>query len=56
MLELFQSGEVLAAHYARVGAQPAISRARDLEDLDERLIRRHPELRAGKPIALNLAR
>lgn len=44
-------GDALAAHYSRVGSRPAISRARDLDDLDERLIRHHPELRAGKPIA-----
>ena len=44
-------GEALADHYARVGARPAIARTRDLEDLDERLIRVHPELRAGRPIA-----
>ena len=43
-------GEALAAHYARVGARPAIARARTLDDLDERLLRHHPELRAGKPI------
>ncbi len=43
-------GEVLAAHYERVGARPAIARTRELDDLDERLQRFHPELRAGKPI------
>ena len=43
-------GEALAGHYARVGARPAIARTRELEDLDERLQRFHPELRAGKPI------
>lgn len=43
-------GEALAAHYARVGARPAIARTRELDDLDARLIRYHPELRAGKPI------
>ena len=43
-------GEALAAHYGRVGARPAIARTRELEDLDERLQRFHPELRAGKPI------
>ncbi len=37
-------------HYARVGARPAIARTRELDDLDERLQRHHPELRAGKPI------
>jgi glutathione S-transferase len=44
-------GPVLAAHYARVGARPAVARARELDDLDERLQRHHPELRGGKPIA-----
>jgi len=44
-------GEALAAHYARVGARPAIARTRALDDLDERLIRHHPELRAGTPLA-----
>ncbi len=38
------------AHYARVGARPAIARTRALDDLDERLLRHHPELRGGKPI------
>ncbi|MFN8221816.1 MAG: glutathione S-transferase family protein [Gaiellales bacterium] len=42
-------GDAVQAHYARVGARPAIARARDLDDLDERLIRYHPELRGGKP-------
>jgi glutathione S-transferase len=42
-------GEALAAHYERVGARPAIARTRELDDLDERLQRYHPELRAGKP-------
>jgi len=43
-------GEQLAAHYERVGARPAIVRTRALDDLDERLPRYHPELRAGVPI------
>ena len=43
-------GEQLAAHYERVGARPAIARARELDGLDERLLRYHPELRAGQPI------
>jgi glutathione S-transferase len=43
-------GEHVAAHYARVGARPAIARTRELDDLDERLQRHHPELRAGKPV------
>ena len=37
-------------HFAHVGARPAIARARELDDLDERLLRHHPELRAGRPI------
>ena len=43
-------GDQLAAHYERVGARPAIARTRELDDLDERLLRYHPELRAGKPV------
>jgi glutathione S-transferase len=43
-------GEALVAHYERVGARPAIAAARALDDLDERLLRFHPDLRAGKPI------
>ena len=43
-------GPNLAAHYERVGARPAISRARALDDLDERLLRYHPDLRAGQPV------
>jgi hypothetical protein len=44
-------GDAVAAHFERVGARPAIARARELDDLDARLIRYHPELRAGKPVA-----
>jgi glutathione S-transferase len=43
-------GPALEAHFGRVGARPAVERARDLDDLDERLLRHHPALRAGKPI------
>ena len=43
-------GEALAAHYARVGARPAIARTRQLDDLDERLLRYHPESRGGRPL------
>ena len=43
-------GEQLAGHFERVGARPAIARARELDDLDERLLRYHPELRAGQPV------
>ena len=42
-------GDAVQAHYARVGARPAIERARLLDDLDERQLRVHPELRGGKP-------
>jgi glutathione S-transferase len=43
-------GEAVQSHYARVGARPAIARTRELDDLDERLVRHHPELRGGKPV------
>jgi glutathione S-transferase len=43
-------GAALEDHFARVAARPAIGRARALDDLDERLLRHHPELRAGKPL------
>jgi len=43
-------GAAVEAHYARVGARPAVARARELDDLDERLLRHHPELRAGTRI------
>ena len=43
-------GDAVQAHYARVGARPAIARARQLDDLDERLLRHHPELRGGKRV------
>ena len=43
-------GPAVASHYARVGALPGVARARELDDLDERLIRFHPELRGGKPL------
>jgi glutathione S-transferase len=43
-------GERVREHYRRVGERPAVARTRALEDLDERLIRYHPELRAGRPI------
>jgi glutathione S-transferase len=43
-------GPAVQAHYGRVGARPAVARARHLDDLDERLLRHHPELRGGKPI------
>jgi len=48
--DLTLGGPRLADHYERVGALPGVVRARALDDLDERLIRVHPELRAGQPI------
>jgi glutathione S-transferase len=47
---LVLGGDAVAAHFARVGARPAIARTRELDDLDERLLRHHPELRAGKRV------
>ena len=43
-------GAALDAHYARVGARPAIARTRELDDLDEHLMRHNPNLRGGEPI------
>ena len=43
-------GPAVADHYARVGALPGVVRARELDDLDERLMRYHPELRGGQPL------
>ena len=43
-------GDAVADHYARVGALPGVVRARELDDLDERLIRFNPGLRGGKPL------
>ena len=43
-------GDAVQAHLARVGARPAIVRARELDDLDESFQRHHPELRGGKPV------
>jgi glutathione S-transferase len=43
-------GGAVQDHYARVGARPAITRARELDDLDERLLRYHPELRGGQRV------
>jgi glutathione S-transferase len=43
-------GAAVDDHYERVGGRPAIVRTRELDDLDERLQRHHPELRAGRPI------
>jgi glutathione S-transferase len=47
---LVVGGDAVQAHYARVGARPAIARSRELDDLDERLLRYHPELRGGVPV------
>jgi glutathione S-transferase len=44
-------GAAIQSHYDRVGARPAIARTRELDDLDERLLRHHPGLRGGKPVA-----
>ena len=43
-------GGAVAAHYGRVGSRAAIARTRELDDLDERFQRYHPELRGGKPL------
>jgi glutathione S-transferase len=43
-------GPEVHAHYERVGARPAIVRTRELEDLDDRFQRFHPELRGGQPL------
>jgi glutathione S-transferase len=47
---LVVGGDAVRGHYARVGERPAIARARELDDLDERLLRHHPELRGGRPV------
>ena len=43
-------GDAVQEHYARVGEREAIVRTRALDDLDERLLRYHPELRGGRPV------
>jgi glutathione S-transferase len=43
-------GARVQEYYRHVGERPSVVRARELDDLDERLIRYHPELRAGRPI------
>ena len=43
-------GDPVQEHFRRVGARPAIARARALDDLDADFQRNHPELRGGKPI------
>jgi glutathione S-transferase len=43
-------GDVVEAHFERIGARPAIARTRELDDLRPDLQRYHPELRAGRPV------
>jgi glutathione S-transferase len=43
-------GDAVQDHYERVGARLAIVRTRELDDLDERLLRHHPELRGGRRV------
>lgn len=43
-------GSATDAHYARVGARPAVGRTRELDDLDEQLTRHRPDLRGGQPL------
>ena len=43
-------GPALDAHYTRVGARPGVARARELDDLDERLLRLNPDMRGGQPL------
>lgn len=45
--DIVLGGPALAGHYARTGALPGVVRARERDDLDERLLRYHPEMRAG---------
>jgi glutathione S-transferase len=47
---LLVGGAAVQDHYARVGERPAIARARALDDLDDRLLRHHPDLRGGKRV------
>jgi glutathione S-transferase len=47
---LLVGGDAVQTHYARVGMRPAIARARELDDLDEQLLRHNPELRGGVPV------
>ena len=42
--------DFVQAHFERVGARPAIVRARELDDLTPDFQRNHPELRGGQPI------
>ncbi|MDX6631357.1 MAG: glutathione S-transferase [Gaiellales bacterium] len=43
-------GPRVREHYERVGNRPAVVRSRALDDLDERQLRYHPELRAGQRV------
>lgn len=43
-------GPNVQAHFARVGARPAIARTRELDDLTPDFQRNHPELRGGEPV------
>jgi glutathione S-transferase len=43
-------GAPVQEHFARVGARPAIARARELDDLKPDFSRNHPDLRGGEPI------
>lgn len=43
-------GANVQAHFARVGARPAIARTRELDDLQETFARNHPDQRGGKLI------
>ncbi len=47
---LLIGGDAVQEHYARVGERAAIARTRELDDLDERLLRHRPELRGGKRV------
>ena len=48
--DMHVGGEAVQAHFERVGARPAIVRARELDDLTPDFQRNHPELRGGQPI------
>lgn len=48
--DITPGGPAVASRYERVGALPGVMRARELDDLDERLIRFHPGMRGGKPL------
>jgi len=43
-------GEPVQSHFARVGARPAIVRAREIDDLTPDLQRNHPDMRGGEQI------